>query len=952
MSKNGIIYIIVHVGDPSIRRLQGGIKMQQSPILVMDISEGSSSLKIEYISEDSIDRELNGEAATHIYRVRMITEHILRYLCENGSKLGAALTEEDISAISIASSLHDIGKQQIPKSILDSTEVLRPLEYDIIKRHAVLGEQIISKARLNDVSPKIVEYAKQIARCHHERIDGLGYPDGLRGDEIPLCAQVVAIADSYDALTSVRSYKQALPPDVALQMISSENCGAFDEELVKCLSRVIKYQSLVSLSESLEKKRSIVRADQLTLNRVLILGNTDYVDKRFAESTFPQSKVTILGSNRERASGKTKFFSTRSASIESILDTYEFDLIVFLAEGLSFRSSAKSDAEELRNLLKCASKMQRDAKILYLSPLDAAFEGNIDRAIMASANEKMCEFYAEKHALDTKVIRIPYLYSGTCKKDFLHNIFEQLYADKTVTIPESALSKMHFLSISDLSELISCVVDDWRGGGILSVGDEFGLTFADLAKKLTELDEHAKIDFTDSDCSGELKFNNNNLRNNHGWFAKISLIGELSEQYARFLETKGKTTFLSKVKGWLSRHSTFIKIVELLLLFAVTEVLVRLTGSSLIFSIVDFRTIFIVIMATMYGTSFGIASALLASVSYFVSRLESGTNALTIFYEPTNWIAFAIFFAVGGLCGYIQLKNKDYIKTVEEQSELLKDKLGFTMELYEETLQDKKALKKQIVSSKDSFGKILNISKSLNSVVPQQIYLKIVETFEEALENKSVAIYLVNPDSIFGRLQAASRNTLGTISGSIKLDDYAPVIEALKNGGVWKNTDLNLDYPAYAAGVYRDDKLILLIFLWHANTDQRSLYYVNLFKILRDLAQMSLLRAYDYSLALYEKQYIPGTRIMNAQYFNECVDHCRMLEAKKVSSFTMLEVDADGRTFEEIDRMISNKVRTADIVGVTSEGRIRIILPQASHDDLKYVLPRFEGIDVQIKILR
>jgi hypothetical protein len=236
--------------------------------------------------------------------------------------------------------------------------------------------------------------------------------------------------------------------------------------------------------------------------------------------------------------------------------------------------------------------------------------------------------------------------------------------------------------------------------------------------------------------------------------------------------------------------------------------------------------------------------------------------------------------------------------------------------------------------------------------VPQQIYLKIIETFEEALENKSVAIYLVNPNSAFGRLQAASRNTLGTISGSIKLDDYAPVVEALKNGGVWKNTDLNLDYPAYAAGVCRDDKLILMIFLWHANTDQGSLYYVNLFKILRDLAQMSLLRAYDYSLALYEKQYIPGTRIMNAQYFNECVEHCLALEAKKVSSFTMLELETDGRTFEEIDQMISHKIRTADIVGVTSEGKLRIILPQASHDDLKYVLPRFEGIGVRIKILQ
>ena len=143
-----------------------------------------------------------------------------------------------------------------------------------------------------------------------------------------------------------------------------------------------------------------------------------------------------------------------------------------------------------------------------------------------------------------------------------------------------------------------------------------------------------------------------------------------------------------------------------------------------------------------------------------------------------------------------------------------------------------------------------------------------------------------------------------------------------------------------------------MIFLWHANADQRSLYYANLFKILRDLAQISLLRAYDYVLALHEKQYVPGTHIMNAQYFNECLENYLALGAKKVSSFVLLEIDTNGHTLDEIDKMISNKVRTTDIIGLTYEGKLQIILPQASHDDLKYILPRFDGIDVKIKTLR
>ena len=919
--------------------------MQQSPILILNTSECSSSLGIEYTNETAVNNEINGEAASHILHVMMLTEYLLRELSTSGNRV----SKDDISAISVASALHDIGKKQIPKSIIDSPDVLSPLEYDIVKKHSVLGEQSIREAELGNVNPKIAEYAAQIARSHHERIDGMGYPDGLRGDEIPLCAQVVAIADVYDALTSVRSYKQAFTQDVALQMIANGNCGAFDKELVACLGRVVKHRALVTFSESLKKRLSIVSDyEQLQLNRVLLVGNTAYLDKSFGQRTFPQSKVMVVDSCKPKTSKRAK-----GAQAEELLQVYEFDLIVFFSEGLSFHTKQKSDSEELRRLLKCASAMQRNAKILYLSPLDAAFESSIDRAITASANEKLCEFYARKHDLSVKVIRIPYLYSGTCQKDFLYNLFEQLYDRQTVTIPESSLSRMHFLSTDDLSNLIMHIVDGWKGGyGILAVGDEFQLTFADLANKLTELDEEAKVDFTDSDCSGILKFSNTDLRDQHGWFARISLIEDLKEQYERYLETKEKRTVFTRIKDWIAKHSALVKVVELFVMFALSELLVRFTNSSIVFSVVDFRMIFIVIMATMYGTPLGISAALLSSISYFISRVEAGTNALTLFYEPTNWIAFIMFFLVGGMCGYIHLKNNDHCVTVEEQNGLLQDKLSFTMDLYEETMQDKKALKKQIISSKDSFGKILNIAKTLNSVVPQHLYLKIVETFEEALENKSIAVYLTKPGTPFGRLQVASRDTFDTASKSILLDDFAPVIDVIKNGEIWKNTELNVNYPAYAAGVCRDGELILVIFLWHANTDQRSLYYVNLFKILCDLAQMSLLRAYDYSLAIYEKQYFPNTRIMNAKYFEECIENHTVLNAKKISSFIMLELETGDYTLEEVNSMIADKVRTTDIIGVTSDGKLQIILPQASHDDLKYILPRFESVDIQIKILQ
>jgi hypothetical protein len=191
----------------------------------------------------------------------------------------------------------------------------------------------------------------------------------------------------------------------------------------------------------------------------------------------------------------------------------------------------------------------------------------------------------------------------------------------------------------------------------------------------------------------------------------------------------------------------------------------------------------------------------------------------------------------------------------------------------------------------------------------------------------------------------------GVAARSIDLNVYAPVIEKFKDGGLWKNIDLNSDYPMYAAGIYRGDSLMLMIFLWHADIDQQSLYYMNLFKILRDLAQMSLLRAYDYNVALYEKQYIPGTHIMNAQYFEECIENFSALSERKVSAYVMLEIDYEGLTLEEADAVLSSKIRSTDILGITSEGKLCLLLSQATEEDLRFVLPRFEGIGVTLTLL-
>ena len=917
-------------------------------VLVFQNNGADNALQIRTFDEKTIPKELNGESGFHIYHVRMLTELILDQLKETVS-----LTEEQIKAIAVASSLHDIGKSRIPKSILDFPGKLSPLEYDIVKKHTTFGAEIIDGCSVDAVSAEIKKYAKEIALYHHERYDGTGYPEGLKGEDIPLSAQVVSLADAYDALTSNRSYKDAFSQDVAIQMISSGMCGVFNEVLIDCLMKVVNHSALVSLRETLYKNRAVISGHAgLVPERVLCIGNTEYLTESFIEEAFPGSKVTVVGNTVLGSADKIKLFRIKKPSIKAIFETYDFDAVVYFSGDLTYQTTEKNDAEELREVLESAKATGKDIKILFLSSLDSAFKEKTDRAILSEAKEKLCQFYAKDSTLDIKVVQVPYLYSGSYSKDFLYKMFEQIYKHKPVSLEALPETQAHFIALSDLARLIARMIDNWkRQSGILSVGDDFSITFQDLAEKMTQLCEKAQFEFAATGDSGKLEVNNKGIRNAYGWFARISLLEDLAEEYEKYLDIKQEKTLTlwQKIKKWLEEHSLFVKIAELILLFVITELLLYLTDSAVIFSIVDFRMAFIVVMATVHGLYFGLAASFLSSVSWLVAKVASGTNVLTIFYEPTNWLAFVFFFLVGSLCGYVKLRKDDTIRFVSDENKLLEDKLVFTREIYEDTYKEKRDLKKQIIGSKDSFGKIFDITRKLDTVAPQQLYLRIMETFEEVLENKTITVYSVNSQSTFGRLEVASRDIMQTVSRSISTETYAPVIEKIAGGEIWRNTDLKPDYPMYAAGVYRGEELQLLIFLWRAEVEQRSLYYVNLFKILRDLVQMSLLRAYDYNQAVYEKQYITGTHIMNAEAFGEVLANYDALSEKKVSTYILLEVDMQGRTCTEMDSLLRGKVRANDIMGVTEEGKLQLLLAQATEKDLPYILPRFEGFQVEVK---
>jgi len=175
------------------------------------------------------------ESGNHVLRIRRFTKILLEDVAASCPEYN--LTDSAIERITSASALHDIGKISIPDAILNKPGKLTAEEYEIMKTHTTVGSQLVKNLN-GGGEVEYLRYAYNIALYHHERWDGKGYPAGLVGDEIPICAQVVGIADAFDALTTKRVYKPAYPYQRAINMILNGECGAFAPKLLECFKHV------------------------------------------------------------------------------------------------------------------------------------------------------------------------------------------------------------------------------------------------------------------------------------------------------------------------------------------------------------------------------------------------------------------------------------------------------------------------------------------------------------------------------------------------------------------------------------------------------------------------------------------------------------------------------------------------------------------------------------------
>ena len=207
-------------------------------------------------------------------------------------------------------------------------------------------------------------------------------------------------------------------------------------------------------------------------------------------------------------------------------------------------------------------------------------------------------------------------------------------------------------------------------------------------------------------------------------------------------------------------------------------------------------------------------------------------------------------------------------------------------EMYQETLQDKRQYKKQILGSRDSFGKIFDITRKLDVIQPQKLFMETIRVMEDVLENHTIVLYSLDSWKRFGRMEMSSPEIRRKMPNSIRIEEYQNAVETLEKGEVWRNREL-----------------------------------------------------------------LEGTHILKTEYFMERLKLFHSIKEQKIGLYALLQIENPEMTLEETDRILKNKIRENDILGISEDGQLYLILSQVDDAMLPIVIERLEKNGLHCRVI-
>lgn len=690
----------------------------------------------------------------------------------------------------------------------------------------------------------------------------------------------------------------------------------------------------------------------------LLCGNIGYWNTETLKYAFPEDSLVLCGTDcEEKKDQNIKWFQleVKSQRFKTVFHTYDFERVIYMSEYLTYHTSAENELENIRNLLRNCRKSAISQLIYFTSDVVCSIEENSKRMILEAA-ERLFHYYAKQCKVDLRIIRSPFLLSPVKKNDYLYGLFHTVYMKKDqirMDAPEEEHD--HFMDMRDIAEFFYRLSNNWEAGEcVLRLFPVAKCTFRDLGEFLKSIDPGLTVQYADHSASRPFfRKGENTVRTAFGWSPMYDPLESLPAYYKEYLELNEKKPGLrERIRRFIHLRSSTVMVIELLLTALFVEYMNHVSGNSVQFRMIDYRLLYVVIFASVYGTNAGFLASIIESFSLALAYYQRGSNWLMIFYDPGNWLPFIFLYVVAAVCGYVKQKNDENFHFIHEENNSLKERLHFITSLYEEALDYKNQYRKDLIGSRDGFGRIFEVVQRLSNTVPEKIFAESIPVMEDVLENNSIAIYTINDVSAkYARLEICSNGISSELKKSLHLSGYEKILETVKSGRVWFNRNLQSDFPMYVAGILAEGKLSVLIMIYHAEYGQTNNYYANLIRILSGLMENFIVKAWEYRHAIEERIYISGTNIAKWDYFTEQLKIESDAAAHHLTSFRLFQIDPEGKSVTDLDILFKNKTRVHDLIGYGPDGFLYMLAAQVDENSEQIVLDRILAMGLSCRII-
>lgn len=688
---------------------------------------------------------------------------------------------------------------------------------------------------------------------------------------------------------------------------------------------------------------------------ILITGKLSSLNREAVDLLASRHKVACAADDLPQdrfGSNVTPFrISPRDPEFEKILHAYHFETVLFFSEPLYPGDGSYSELDALERCLRLCSRHNIN-RVLFFYPSIHTDDRKNELSILYESCLHLCDFYRSHMAMSVVAAGIPNIYGCGEHSSLIGKALEEAERKAFVHFPGQREHLCGFLAAADLGELLLRLCENWPTGhdrfqippaDILSLGE-----VGDLLKKQrpTLRLSYSPSEFTEStSCSDAV------TAGEYGWQPVRHLEQELPrmEKTHRESVTREKQTLGDRFYALVKKHPVIIRTLELILGFILMEFLVKITDTTAQFRYVDFRLLFVVLMGTLHGMRIGLAAAAMASASLLAAIVLGHSAWYAVAYDIDTWLPFLFLFLIGSVTGYTKDRFLADNRFLLRQKEQLEEKYVLLGQFYASALANKNQYKTQIVSYQDSFGRLFDISRNLDSTLVEEVYAEALHALEGILDNRSVCIYQIDGDSQYGRLITCSREMRDIVGKSLKLTDYTRITENLADGEVWVNMERLDNYPEYAYPVYDHDTLVALIFIRKARYEQMAVYYENLVKIVCGLVKIALIRALDFTHRTEADMYLPGTFVLNAAHFARLLETKEKMSSSGTAEYTLIKLDIPRQELAEISARVSSVIRSTDTLGIGSDGELYLLLSQTNRENANLVLMRIQNRGIPLR---